>query len=374
MKMRKIHNSQESIPLIGQGTGYGGFLAKSSMYSEKHVVAIRYGIDLGMNFIDTAEEYGMGEAEKAVGKAIAGRRSAVFIATKVSSDNLRYDDVMRSAEGSLKRLRTDYIDLYQVHWPNSKIPIEETMAAMEKLIDKGMIRHVGLCNMTIGEIRKAASVLDSDQLISIQAEYNLVDRSIENEILPYCKEKEVLMIAYSPLVQGNLADDKDKITVLKKIGEKYNKSTAQIILNWIVSHDMVMTIPQSFNLTHMEHNSKATNFELSNEDLNSINKLFRLELVHALPRDIRVHAEGQGSPHVYRTIEEAMENRLCMTPSPVELAKEMRDGNMLKPVKVKLCSNISVGYKYDLVEGRLRYWAWTIAFNGKKPIPVLVRD
>ena len=374
MRIRKLRKTQETIPLIGQGTGYGGFFAKSSRYSEKHVAAIKYGIDLGMIFIDTAEEYGMGEAEKTVGKAIAGRRDEVFIATKVSSDNLKYDDVMRAAEGSLKRLSTDYIDLYQVHWSNFKIPIEETMAAMDNLIDKGMIRHVGLCNMTIGEIKKAASVLDADQLISIQAEYNLVDRSIENGILPYCKEKQILMIAYSPLVQGNLADDKDKITTLKKIGEKYNKSTAQIILNWIVTHDMVMTIPQSFNLTHIKHNFEAANFELSIEDLNSIDKLFRLELVHVLPRDIRVYAEGQGASHVYRTIEEAVENRLCMTPSPVELAKEMRDGNMLKPVKVKLCSDISAGYKYDLVEGRLRYWAWTIAFNGKKPIPVLVRD
>ena len=201
MKYKNIRSHGEKIPAIGQGTGIGGFFAKSATYGKKHEEAIRYGLDLGMTLIDTAEEYGQGEAEKTVGRVIQNIRGQVFIASKVSSENLKYQDVISSLEGSLKRLGTDYIDLYQIHWPNPLIPLEETMKAMEALVREGKIRFVGVCNFRIEELKQAVALF-GDRLVAMQAEYNLFDRTIEMGLLPYCDDLGLLTIAYSPLDQG----------------------------------------------------------------------------------------------------------------------------------------------------------------------------
>ena len=370
--LRKLYNTSQSISVIGQGTGYGGFLAKSSKYSEKHVSAIKYGIDLGMTFIDTSEEYGMGGAEKAVAKAIKNRRDEVFIATKVSSDNLNYSGVIQAAEGSLRRLQTDHIDLYQIHWPNPRIPLQETMKAMDKLLEEGKIRYVGVCNLSLKELKEAEAALSADKLVSVQMEYNAVDRTIENSILPYCQKRRLLAVAYSPLVQGRIVDSEAKIKELYMIAMKYSKTPAQIVLNWLISHDMVVAIPQSANPNHIKENADAGGFELSEEDFNAIDKLFAPKYDNVMPERIRVHEEGEGASRVYRTVEEALENRLNMVPSPAELAQNIRSGEILKPIKVKDSTDTSGKYEYDLVEGRLRYWV--IAYSGEKAIPVLVRE
>jgi len=374
MKIRKLHKTQESIPVIGQGTGYGGFLAKSSKYSEKHVAAIKYGIDLGMTFIDTAEEYGMGEAEKAVGKAIENRRDEVFVATKVSSDNLDYHGVIQAAEGSLRRLQTDYIDLYQVHWTNPRIPLQETMKAMDKLIEDGKSRYVGVCNMSLKQLKEAERALSADKLVSVQAEYNSVDRSIETSILPYCQMRRFLTVAYSPLVQGSVVDSERKMKNLCRIARRYSKTPAQIVLNWLISHDTVISIPQSADPRHIRENAEASDFDLSQEDLDIVDNLFAPRYEDVMPEKIRIYKEGEGASWVYRTVEEALENRLGMVPSPAELANDILTGEILKPIKVKVSEDTSEKYDYDLIEGRLRYWGWVIAHGGEKAIRVLVRE
>ena len=190
-------------------------------------------------------------------RAVEGVRNKVFIATKVSPENLSYDDVIRSAERSLHRLKTDYIDLYQIHWPNPKIPVSETMHAMEQLVTEGKIRFIGVSNFSLKELKEEEKYLPKHPIVSTQTEYNLFDRTIENDILPYCEQKGILTIAYSPLDQGRIASGDDKIKRLKVIADKYNKTIAQIALNWLIAHPTVITIPKATNPNHIKENATS---------------------------------------------------------------------------------------------------------------------
>ena len=374
MEYKLIKNTKETVSVIGQGNGFGNYLAKFSKYSDQHIRALQYGIDLGMTFIDTAEEYGMGMGEEIVAKATKGIRNNIFISTKVSSDNLKYNDIIKSAEASLKRLKTDYIDLYQVHWPNPKIPLDETLGAMDCLINSGKVRYFGVCNFTLNQIKKIEKILTTKKFISTQMEYNLIDRTIESSILPYCQEKGLLLIAYSPLVQGQITGKNEQKKFLADLALKYNMSIAQLTLVWLISRKNVITIPHSINKDHIRQNAESLMFKIDEEDIETIDNFFEPQYKNILPEDIRVYEKIKGSSTVYKTIEEARLNRFNMVPSPTELAKDIAQGEVLKPIKVKNSTDSSGRYKYDLIEGRLRYWAWVIAFNGEKPVPVLVCD
>ena len=223
MRYKELGKDHIKIPVIGQGCmGIGGYFSKDLREDDRQVRALRFGIELGMTLIDTAEVYGNGHSEELVGKAIQGMRDKVFVATKFSPEHNSYDDVLSSAEGSLRRLKTDYIDLYQIHWPNPNIPIDETMKAMDKLLRDGKIRYVGVSNFSIRELKEAEAAFSGSAIASVQTEYNLFDRSIEDDILPYCQKKNIITIAYSPLDQGKICSGSEKTKVFEKIAEKYS--------------------------------------------------------------------------------------------------------------------------------------------------------
>jgi len=192
MRYKILGNTNENVPAVGQGCmGIGGYLSRDDSRAESHVTALKTGIELGMNFIDTAEDYGAGHSEELVGRAIKGIRDKVFIATKVSPQNLHSSDLLQSAEGSLRRLGTDYIDLYQIHWPNSQILIEETMSAMTRLLEEGKIRYIGVSNFSLSELKEAQRALPRQKIISTQVEHSLMDRTIEVDTLPYCERNGI---------------------------------------------------------------------------------------------------------------------------------------------------------------------------------------
>lgn len=375
MKYKTLGKTNTVIPVIGQGTmGIGGYLTRDARLDENQINALKLGIDLGMTFLDTAEAYGEGHSEELVGEAVKGIRDKVFIASKFSPEHNGYDDVLKSAEASLRRLKTDYIDLYQLHWPNPQIPITETMRALEKLCAEGKVRYAGVSNLSLKELKAAQTAMTSGALASAQVEYNLFDRTTENNILPYSRARGMTVIAYSPLDQGKVASGDSRIKILKKIADKYQKTMAQISLNWLVSHDAVIAIPKSTNPEHIKQNAASVDFELAGDDLAGIGRAFAREPVYVPTERICVIPGGQGNRQVYRTLEEALENKLGFVPSPAELAKDIKDGEALKPVRVKKTADTTGRYDYDLVEGRVRYWAWVIAHNGEKPVPVLTRE
>lgn len=236
-----------------------------------------YGIELGANFIDTAEIY---RTEGVVGEALAGRRDKVFLATKVSGDHLRYDDVLTAAEKSLKLLKTDRIDLYQIHWPNPDVPIRETMRAMEELADSGKVRYIGVSNFDVHEMEEAQSCLKRHKIAAIQVIYNLLERGIEHEVIPYCERNHITVLAYSPLAQGDLASPsmlgrKDRAEALRKVSEATGKTIAQIALNWCLTKPVVMAIVKAANKEHVKDDCETSDWRLSAEHIESLNIAFK---------------------------------------------------------------------------------------------------
>jgi len=365
----------EKLSLIGQGCmGIGGEFSKDPSQQETHRAALELGIELGMTFLDTAEVYAAGYSEEIVGKVALGKRDKLFIATKFSPENHGYNQVIKAAEHSLNRLQTDYIDLYQIHWPNPTVAIDETIRAMEDLVDSGKVRYIGLCNFSKREMSAAQSALGKHKIISNQVEYNLFDRFIESSILPYCQAEEAIVIAYSPLDKGRTADGDARRKLLADLAIKYERTPSQIALNWLTSQPSVVVIPKSVNLQHIRQNAASVDFELDAEDKALIDRICSSEPDWVNPDHICVSLEGEGNRKVYQTREEALANALGMSPSPLELAEFIREGEPIKPVRLIPSKNPSGRFSYDLIEGRLRYWAWVIAFDGKEPVPSYIRS
>jgi diketogulonate reductase-like aldo/keto reductase len=255
MKSKKLGNGAVQVPELALGTWQyrGG------------VDPLVAGIELGSSFIDTAESYG---TESVIGQAIRGVRDRVFLAGKVSPRHFRRQDVTKAAECSLKKLNTDYLDLYQLHWPNYTVPIGETMAAMERLVETGKVRFIGVSNFTVAELRRAQSALSNTRIVSNQVRYSLVDRTPEDGLLQYCDAHQISLLAFSPLATGfdqmRTYDPKD---VLGQVAMAIGKTRAQVALNWCVSHPAVIAIFKADRVDHVRENCAASDWQLSAEHL-----------------------------------------------------------------------------------------------------------
>ena len=229
------------------------------------------GIELGSTFIDTAESYG---SEEVAGSAIQGIRSQVFLASKVSPRHFRRQDVIRAAEGSLKRLKTDYIDLYQLHWPNYTVPIAETMAAMEDLVAMGKIRFIGVSNFSAREIEKAQASLTRARIVSNQVRYSLIERTIEGELMQYCESKGITILAFSPLASGleNIRQF-DRDDILGAVATTAGKTPAQVALNWCTSRSPVIAIFKADKLEHVKENCGGSGWRLEPSQITALNRI-----------------------------------------------------------------------------------------------------
>jgi diketogulonate reductase-like aldo/keto reductase len=263
MQWRALGNTGVSLPVIGLGTwqNWGG------------PAPLRAGIDLGATFIDTAEAYG---TEEMVGQAIQGIRDRIFLATKVLPRHFRYSDVLKAANASLLRLNTDYIDLYQLHWPNYTVPLEETLGAMESLVDQGKVRFIGVSNFMIRDLQNAQRAVSKHRIVSNQVRYNLIDRTIEDGLLDYCQQSGIAVIAHSPLATGiRKIRRRDPQDCLGKLASALSRTPAQIALNWCVSKTGVVTIPKASSVPHVTENCQAADFQLSPDQLESLNSRVR---------------------------------------------------------------------------------------------------
>lgn len=234
---------------------------------------LRKGLEAGALFVDTAESYG---TETVVAEAIRGIRDRVFVATKVSPQHFHHDDVLKAADNSLRQLCTDYIDLYQLHEPNPKIPMEETLAAMEELVDTGKVRFVGVSNFTVTELRRARRAMRKHPIVSNQVRYNLVDRTIERDLLPYCHANGIVVIAYSPLACGlSHILDCDPRGTLVEIARTLGKSPAQVALNWCLCKEPVVVIPKGNSTKHVLDNCGAAAWRLGRDHLRRLDDEIR---------------------------------------------------------------------------------------------------
>lgn len=224
---------------------------------------LRRGLEAGALFIDTAESYG---TEAVVGEAIRGRRQAVFLATKVSPRHFRAADVRRAAEQSLQRLGVECIDLYQLHEPSRTVAIAETLGAMEELVDAGKVRFIGVSNFSVNQLQQAQAALRRHRIAANQVLYNLVNRTIEDRLLPYCQQHGVSVIAYCPLARGlpHLLDC-DPEGVLPALARETGKTIAQLALNWCLCKDGVFVIPKGNSVAHILENCGASDWRLTPE-------------------------------------------------------------------------------------------------------------
>jgi diketogulonate reductase-like aldo/keto reductase len=254
---------------IGMGTYYDPLwiaTAKSIGWmrgASAKVEALKAGLDGGVNLVDTAEIYG---SEPLVARATRGRkREELFVATKVWPNHLRRDALVRALEKSLRRLETSYVDLYQVHFPSSRVPIAETMAAMEELKDNGKLLSIGVSNFSVQQLIEANTALKKSQIASNQVDYSLANREIEADLLPYCESNGISILAYYPLGHGKLAGGGAQ-RKMEAICKAYSKTPAQVALNWLVSGRGVFAIPRASRAGHVMEDLGASGWEMRPED------------------------------------------------------------------------------------------------------------
>ena len=304
MKKRSLGTSEVKITPILLGTWQAGKKMWSGIDDAESIKAIQAGVAAGITTIDTAEVYGEGHSERIVAQALSDQRDQVEYASKVFANHLKYDQVIEACERSLTNLQTDYLDLYQIHWPagsfnSESVPISETMQALNKLKQDGKIRAIGVSNFNREQLAEAANYGRVD---SLQPPYSLFWRKIEQDAIPYCIENNISVLAYSSLAQGLLTgkfkpghqfdqDDHRSANVLfqgenfiraqqaleqlKPIAQKHNCTLAQLSLAWLIAQPQTNAIAGARTITQAQDNAKAANVNLAVEELEEIDRIGR---------------------------------------------------------------------------------------------------
>jgi diketogulonate reductase-like aldo/keto reductase len=258
--------SGEAIPVLGQGT-WG--IAEDARRQREEVAALRLGFDLGMTLIDTAEMYADGGAEVMVGEAIAGRRDELFLISKVLPENATRLGTVAACERSLRRLGTDRLDLYLLHW-RGNVPLEETLDAFAALVGAGKIRYWGVSNFDVVDMIELWGLTGGADVAANEVLYNLTRRGIEYELMPWCRKRGIPIIAYSPIEQGRLLGHRE----LKSVAARHNAKPAQVALAWLLRQDGIVAIPKAANVAHVRENHAALELRLTRQDLAALDRAF----------------------------------------------------------------------------------------------------
>jgi diketogulonate reductase-like aldo/keto reductase len=264
-----------SVPKIGFGTwNIGGGSNADPNLDVASLTALRAALEVGYIHFDTAEGYADGHSEELLGMAVRESRmprAKLFITTKVSPDHLQYEQVLRSCENSLHRLRTDYIDLYLIHWPPPLgTKLDDAFRALNKLVSDGKIKHLGVSNFKL-KLLKEAQALSETPILTDQVPYRLPDHTYaENGVLEYCQQNDILLTAYSPVKFRNLPVNRS----VRAIAEAHSATPYQIALAWLVAQPRVITIPMSLNPQHIRENFEAAEIQLSTEEFKTLNGLY----------------------------------------------------------------------------------------------------
>jgi diketogulonate reductase-like aldo/keto reductase len=256
----------EAIPVMGMGTWH---MAENPARRQAEIAALRMGIEIGLTLIDTAEMYADGEAEVLVGEAIAGQRDNVFLVSKVLPVHATYDKTILACRQSLKRLGTDRLDLYLLHW-RAPVPLAETVLAFEELIRLELIRYWGVSNFDIHDMEELLGVPGGDAVQTDQVLYNLMRRGIEFDLLPELQDRGIPVMAYSPIEQGRLLPH----PVLNAIADRHDATAVQVALAWVLTRDGVNVIPRASTKEHVMQNRGAIDLHLTEDDLRLLDETF----------------------------------------------------------------------------------------------------
>lgn len=266
MITRPFGATGRDVAVIGQGTWRMG---ETRGTEKEEIAALRLGLDLGLTHIDTAEMYADGGAERVVAKAIGGRRDQVFLVTKILPSNASYEGTIRACETSLKRLRTDHVDVYLLHWWSDRHPIEGTMKAMAELVQRGLTRHVGVSNLDVPQMKAARAALGELPLACNQVLYHLRDRAIERDVLPWCEKNDVAVVGYTPLARGGFMR-----AAVADIARRRGVTPRQVALNFLTRRKALFTIPKASRPVHVQENAEALDFTLTRSEITAIDREF----------------------------------------------------------------------------------------------------
>jgi diketogulonate reductase-like aldo/keto reductase len=269
MQAKKLGWTGVPIPVIGQGT----YLMEHDRESDA-VAALRAGLDLGMTHVDTAELYGSGRVEELVRRAIDGRRDEVFLVSKVMPSNATRSGTLKACERTLKRLGTDRLDLYLLHWPGHH-PLEDTLAAFEELEKSGKIRFFGLSNFDASELERAIAIVGERRIACNQILYHLEERRIEHKVVPFCHSHDIAVVGYSPFGQGHFISERSAgWRVLAEVAKSHGATPRQVALKFLVRRDDLFAIPKTSNRAHAAENAKAADLVLTSDELARIDAAF----------------------------------------------------------------------------------------------------
>lgn len=277
MERHKWGSTGVEVPVVGQGTWQmeGGDRVST-------VRALRLGLDLGLTHVDTAELYGSGEVEEWVGEALAGRRREVFLVSKVLPSHASYEGTLRACEQSLRRLRTEWLDCYLLHWPGSH-PLEDTVRALEHLVREGKVRSWGVSNFDVEEL-EALWRLAPGKVACNQVLYHLKERAIEARVLPWCEQHGVAVVGYSPFGSGDFpAPRSGGGKVLEEIARAHGATPRQVALRFLVRRPSLFTIPKASREAHVRDNAGAAQLQLSEEELARLETAFPRRQRSGLP-------------------------------------------------------------------------------------------
>ena len=270
MKTIQFHG-ESALPAIGQGTWYMG---ENAALRSQEVAALQAGLDLGLKVIDTAEMYAEGAAEEVVGEALRGRRDQAWLVSKVYPWNAGEVDAIEACERSLRRLQTDYLDLYLLHW-RGNVPLEETIRAMGSLQQQGKIRYWGVSNFDHDDMLELWQEPGGKSCLTNQVLYHLASRGIEYDLLPQCQQREMPIMGYCPLAQaGRLRQALFDDAHLQQIAQQKGISVAQVLLAWVIRQQGVLAIPKASSVAHVQQNAAALSINLTNEELSIIDRAF----------------------------------------------------------------------------------------------------
>ncbi|HLV66820.1 MAG TPA: aldo/keto reductase [Polyangiaceae bacterium] len=270
MDQRPFGPTGKRVARIGQGTWKMEEDERSAA-----IAALRLGIDLGMTHIDTAELYGAGRVEELVGEAIAGRRDDVFLVSKVLPDNASREGTIAACERSLKRLRTEWLDCYLLHWP-SHHRLEETIAAFEHLREQGKIRSWGLSNFDEHELAVALALAGPNRIACNQVLYHLRERSIEHAVVPFCAANGIAIVGYTPFGRSSFPPGGTSGKALQRVAERHSVTPRQVALAFLTRRPGVFTIPKASNVEHVRENAAAAELVLDTEDIATLKAAFPL--------------------------------------------------------------------------------------------------
>lgn len=271
MQKTVTFRQSESVAAIGQGTWYMGEDLSQRKYE---VAALQSGLECGLKLIDTAEMYAEGGAEQVVGEALQGRRDSAFLVSKVYPWNAGEVDAIEACERSLRRLKTDYLDLYLLHWRGS-VPLEETIRAMETLQQQGKIRQWGVSNFDTDDMQELWQEPGGEACATNQVLYHLASRGIEYSLLPECQQRQMPVMAYCPLAQaGRLRRGLFASELLNQLAQQKGISVAQLLLAWVIRKEGVIAIPKATSVAHVQDNAAALQVSLSSGELALLNTHF----------------------------------------------------------------------------------------------------